>query len=99
VALPDSAPGRRHIYHQFVVRLPERDRVRAHLTERGVGTDVYYPVPFHRQECFAGLTSADRQFPEADRAAADVLALPIFPELTPAQQAHVVEVIAEAFRN
>ena len=99
VVLPDSAPDRRHIYHQFVVRLPERDRVRALLTERGVGTDVYYPVPFHRQECFAGLTPADRHFPEADRAAADVLALPIFPELTPAQQAHVVEVIAEGLRN
>ena len=99
VVLPVDAPGRRHIYHQFVIRVPERDRVRAHLAERGVGTDVYYPVPFHRQECFAGLTPPDRQFPEADRAAAEVLALPIFPELTHAQQTHVVDVIAECLKD
>ena len=99
VTLPNDAPGRRHIYHQFVVRLPERDRVRAHLTAQGVGTDVYYPVPFHRQECFAGLTSPEQRFPEADRAAAEVLALPIYPELTPAQQAFVVDTIAECLKH
>jgi dTDP-4-amino-4,6-dideoxygalactose transaminase len=99
VTLPGDAPRRRHIYHQFVVRLPERDRVRAHLTAQGIGTDVYYPVPFHRQECFTGLTTPGQHFPEADRAAAEVLALPIFPELTPAQQRFVVDAIAECLKN
>jgi len=94
VTLPHEADGRTHIYHQYVVRLPERDRVRAYLTERGIGTDVYYPVPFHRQECFAAVTPGDRVFPHADRASAEVLALPIFPELTPQQQEHVVASVA-----
>ena len=98
VRLPPGVPGSTHIYHQFVIRVPDRDRLRAHLTERGVGSDVYYPVPFHRQECFAGLTPPDRRFPNADMAAAEVLALPIFPELTRAQQSHVVESIASFFR-
>jgi dTDP-4-amino-4,6-dideoxygalactose transaminase len=77
-----------------VIRVPDRDRVRAHLTECGIGSDVYYPVPFHRQECFAGITAADRAFPHADQAASDVLALPIFPELTLEQQQYVVASIA-----
>jgi dTDP-4-amino-4,6-dideoxygalactose transaminase len=96
VTLPHEADGRTHIYHQYVVRLPERDRVRAHLTECGIGTDVYYPVPFHRQECFADVTPRDRVFPHADRASAEVLALPIFPELTPQQQEHVVASVGSA---
>ena len=97
VMLPPEADGRTHIYHQYVVRLPERDRVRAHLTERGIGTDVYYPVPFHRQECFADVAPRDRAFPHADRASAEVLALPIFPELTPEQQEHVVASVADCW--
>jgi dTDP-4-amino-4,6-dideoxygalactose transaminase len=95
VRLPDEAPGRRHIFHQYVIRVPGRDALRAHLAQRGVGTDVYYPVPLHRQACFAGLTPPDAAFPHANAAAADVLALPVYPELTHAQQAHVVRAIAE----
>lgn len=98
VVLPPEPADRRHIYHQYVIRLGDRDRVRAHLTTLGVGTDVYYPVPFHRQECFAGLVPAGRAFPVADAAAAEVLALPIFPELTADQQAFVVGGIAEILR-
>lgn len=94
VRLPQEMNGRTHIYHQYVIRVPDRDRVRAHLTSCGVGTDVYYPVPFHRQQCFAGITPADRAFPHADRASSDVLALPIFPELTMEQQQYVVASIA-----
>jgi dTDP-4-amino-4,6-dideoxygalactose transaminase len=94
VRLPPEMDGRTHIYHQYVIRVPDRDRVRAHLTECGIGSDVYYPVPFHRQECFAGITAADRAFPHADQAASDVLALPIFPELTLEQQQYVVASIA-----
>ena len=97
VRRPPVPAGRTHIYHQYVIRVPDRDRLRAHLTARGIGTDIYYPVPFHRQECFAGLTPAGREFPHADRAAAEVLALPIFPELTPPQQEYVVESIAAHF--
>jgi dTDP-4-amino-4,6-dideoxygalactose transaminase len=95
VRLPIEPQGRTHIYHQFVVRVSNRDEVRAHLAARDVGTEIYYPVPFHRQPCFAHLPSAAGVFPNADAAAADVLALPIFPELTAAQQEHVVSSIAE----
>jgi dTDP-4-amino-4,6-dideoxygalactose transaminase len=94
VRLPEEPQGLTHIYHQYVVRLSDRDRVRKCLAERGVATEVYYPVPFHRQECFAHLPQHDRSFPNADAAARDVLALPIYPELTRAQQEHVVSSLA-----
>ena len=99
VTLPVEVEGRTHIYHQYVIRVPERDRVRAHLTDCGVGNDIYYPVPFHRQECFAGVSPAGQTYPVADRASADVLALPIFPELTPAQQEYVVASIAACWKK
>ena len=95
IGLPVEPPGRTHVYHQFVIRVPDRDAVRAHLATRGVGTEVYYPVPFHRQQCFANLGHALDAFPNADAAASDVLALPIYPELTRAQQQYVVAGIAE----
>jgi dTDP-4-amino-4,6-dideoxygalactose transaminase len=97
VTLPGDADGRTHIYHQYVVRMADRDRVRAHLIEAGIGSDVYYPVPFHRQECFAAIAPRDRAYPHADRASAEVLALPIFPELTVTQQEHVVASIADCW--
>ena len=97
VTLPVEPEGRRHIYHQFVIRVPKRDGLRAHLQARGIGTEVYYPVPFHRQACFAGVASARNAFPNADAAAAEVVALPIYPELTRDQQKHVVDAIAEFF--
>jgi len=93
VRLPVERSGRTHTYHQYVVRVPNRDAVRAHLASRGIGTEVYYPVPFHRQECFASLGYASDCFPHADAAAAEVLALPIYPGLTRDQQAYVVEAI------
>jgi len=98
IGLPVEPPACVHVYHQFVIRVPERDALRAHLADRGVGTEVYYPVPFHRQECFAGLTSAVDSFPNADAAASDVLALPIYPELTAEQQEYVVSCISERMR-
>jgi dTDP-4-amino-4,6-dideoxygalactose transaminase len=95
VRLPVQPPGCTHTYHQYVVRLPDRDAVRAHLAARGIGTEVYYPVPFHRQRCFASLGYAPDHFPHADAAAAEVLALPIYPGLTREQQRYVVDAIAE----
>jgi dTDP-4-amino-4,6-dideoxygalactose transaminase len=96
VRLPIEPAGRRHIYNQFVICGPRRDALRAHLTSRGIGTEIYYPVPFHRQACFAGLAPADA-FPVADRLAETSLALPVYGELTADQQRHVVASIAEFY--
>ena len=94
VFTPVAVPGQRHIYNQYVVRVPERDRLRAHLAECGVGSEVYYPVPLHMQECFGYLGYKPEDCPESARAAAETLALPIFPELTEEQLQHVVDSIA-----
>jgi len=97
ITLPVEPPGLTHIYNQFVIRGPQRDALRAHLTTRRIGTEVYYPVPFHRQPCFADLGRASDVFPVADAASATSLALPVFGELTEAQQRHVVASIAEFY--
>ncbi len=80
-----------HIYNQYVIRSPRRDALRAFLTEEGIGTEIYYPVPLHRQECFRTASWASGAYPEAERAAAESLALPIYPELSPEQISHVAE--------
>ena len=91
---PFERPGCRHIYHQYVVRVPRyRDALMEHLRERGVGTKVYYPIPLHRQECFSYLGYKEGAFPEAERAAAETFALPAYPELSEAQQVYVVDSI------
>ena len=96
VVLPTEPEGRSHIYNQFVLRVPRRDDVRAFLTRRGIGTEVYYPVPFHLQECFAALGHRRGDFPVAETAAESTLALPIYGELSAAQQQMVVQTLAEA---
>jgi dTDP-4-amino-4,6-dideoxygalactose transaminase len=96
VTLPVEPPGWTHIFNQFVIRVPDRDAVRARMAEAGIGTEIYYPVPFHRQECFASLGHAAGGFPHADAAAQASLALPIYAELTGEQQAAVVQALAAA---
>lgn len=99
VILPVEAPHRTHIYNQFVIRVPERDRLRAHLDAAQIGTEVYYPVPFHLQDCFANLGYQRGAFPIAEASAGDSLALPIYPELTEAQQSAVVNGIRTFYRG
>jgi dTDP-4-amino-4,6-dideoxygalactose transaminase len=99
VMLPVRSPESTHIFNQYVIRTPERDRLRVHLQERGVGTEVYYPIPLHQQPCFQGLGYSAGAFPNAEAAARDVLALPIYGELTEAQQAWVVQAIREFFET
>jgi dTDP-4-amino-4,6-dideoxygalactose transaminase len=92
VTLPEHVDG--HCYNQFVIRVDARDDLHAHLEANGVGTEIYYPLCLHMQECFADLGYAEGDMPHAETAAREVLALPIYPELSAAQQARVVEVIA-----
>jgi len=87
--------GAEPVYHQCVIRVERRDALRTYLAERGVATAIYYPRPLHRQECFSHLGYQPGQLPEAERACDEVLALPIFPELSDAQQQQVVSVMAE----
>jgi dTDP-4-amino-4,6-dideoxygalactose transaminase len=97
VRLLKTLPSAYHIYHQYVIRVQDRDKLRAFLTERGVGAEIYYPIPLHLQKCFGYLGYAPGDLPEAERAALDVLALPIFAELQEDEQRHVVETIAEFY--
>jgi dTDP-4-amino-4,6-dideoxygalactose transaminase len=95
VVLPHEVPGSRHVWHQYVIRTGRRDALRDFLTIRGIGSEIYYPVPLHMQEALKSLGCAEGSFPEAERAAREVLALPIFPELREDEQQTVVGAIAE----
>ena len=95
IVLPHEVSGSRHVWHQYVIRSNRRDKLREFLTARKIGSEIYYPVPLHMQEALKGLGYAEGSFPEAERAAREVLALPIFPELREEEQQTVVAAVAE----
>lgn len=99
VVCPTESPSRLHVYNQFVIRVPgaQRDALRTRLTERGIGTEIYYPVPLHLQRCFESLGYREGDFPQAERAAKETIALPMYPELSADSQRYVVASIAEFF--
>jgi dTDP-4-amino-4,6-dideoxygalactose transaminase len=98
IQTPQAIPGARHIYNQYVIRVRERDRLRAHMATAGVGAEIYYPIPLHLQKCFEYLGHKSGDFPHSEAAAAETLALPIFPELTEIQLQYVVDTIAAFYR-
>jgi dTDP-4-amino-4,6-dideoxygalactose transaminase len=95
LTLPSEVADRHHIYNQFVIRTGDRDALKQHLENAGVGTEIYYPVPFHLQPCFSYLGHRPGEFPVAEQAANESLAIPIYSELTAAQQEAVVGAIGE----
>jgi len=99
VLLPVTKPGNFHVYNQYTVRVRQRDELRNFLKEKGVGSEVYYPLPMHLQNCYHDLGYHKGSFPVSERAAEEVLSLPIYAELTEEQQAYVVQMIGEFYRR
>jgi len=88
-----------HIFNQHIIRVQKRDELIDYLRSKNIGCEIYYPVPFHKQECFSNLNFDKNDFPNADTAAAETIALPIFPELTEEQIKYVVEMIYSFYKN
>jgi len=99
LGLPPELPGRGHVYNQFVIRARRRDELQAHLKARGIGTAIYYPRPLHQQECFAYLGQGSRSLPVAEAACREVLALPVYPEMTESQREEVIAGVASFYEG
>jgi dTDP-4-amino-4,6-dideoxygalactose transaminase len=99
ISLPLTEYDNRHIFNQYVIRVPRRDEVQGFLREHGIGTDVYYPIPLHLQECYRHLGYRQGDLPVSEEASQTALALPIFPEVTPEEQDHVVQTIGRFYRR
>jgi dTDP-4-amino-4,6-dideoxygalactose transaminase len=99
LATPYMDPANTSIYNQYTLRTPRRDALKAHLTALGIGTSVYYPLPLHLQPCFAYLGYQAGACPESERAAAEVLSIPVFPELTGAQRDEVIDAVRAFFTS
>jgi dTDP-4-amino-4,6-dideoxygalactose transaminase len=99
IELPIEAENATHVYNQFVVRARNRDDLQLHLRERGIGTEVYYPLALHLQPCFANLGLVQGAMPVSEKATAEALALPVYPELGAAQQEYIVNTIADFYRH
>jgi len=97
--LPNIQYENRHIFNQYVIRVPERDKLKQFLMEEGIGTDIYYPLPLHLQECYSNLKYRRGDLPNSEKAAEEILALPIFPELTEDQQDYVVDRIRAFYKH
>src|SRR5438067_5352586 len=98
VTPPRVDPANEHIFHQYTVRAERRDELQAHLRQEGIGHAIYYPIPLHRQPCFAQLGYKDGSLPEAERASREVLLLPIYPELSHAQLDRVIDAVRGFYR-
>ncbi len=100
IITPAPAPaGARHIYNQYCIRTPRRDEMRSWLAEQGIGSEIYYPLALHMQQCFSYLGHKPQDFPESLRATQETLALPIYPELAESQLQYVVDTIAALFKQ
>ena len=97
VVLPFTDPRAGHIFHQYVIRAPRRDQLRQYLTDRQIGSEIYYPLPLHQQKSLASLGYEQGDFPVSETAAGEVLALPMYPELREDEQQTVVETIASFY--
>jgi dTDP-4-amino-4,6-dideoxygalactose transaminase len=97
IQLPQTSDRAHHVFHQYVIRAHRRDELREFLTARKIGSEIYYPIPLHLQPCFVYLGYLEGDFPEAERAAKEVLALPMFPELREDEQRRVVASIADFY--
>jgi dTDP-4-amino-4,6-dideoxygalactose transaminase len=96
IVTPHIDEGNWSIYNQYIIRVPDRDRVKQYLQEKGVGSAIYYPIPLHLQECFSYLNYHPGDFPESERACREVLALPIYPELPEEQLRYAAQQLLAA---
>jgi dTDP-4-amino-4,6-dideoxygalactose transaminase len=99
VTVPEVKPYLRHVYHQYVIRTKHRDELQEYLSNKGIGTAIYYPLPLHLQECYKDLGYREGDLPEAEKASKEVIALPMWPELTNEEVNYIVESIREFFLN